>query len=84
KRVQAQLNIEYNERIFAAIENSREIAELSPNLGDLLVAQARSILTMKSIAEQLNENLDNHLKTTREKLIHEHPIKSKIARWIDR
>ncbi|CAF5012008.1 unnamed protein product, partial [Rotaria sp. Silwood1] len=63
--------------------NSREIEKLSPGLGRLLVAQARSILIMKSIAEKLTEDLENHLKMTREKLIREHPIKSKITRWID-
>ncbi|CAF5160563.1 unnamed protein product [Rotaria sp. Silwood1] len=83
KRVQNQLNIEYTERVFETIENSREIEKLSPGLGRLLVAQARSILIMKSIAEKLTEDLENHLKMTREKLIREHPIKSKITRWID-
>ncbi|CAF1139101.1 unnamed protein product [Rotaria sordida] len=84
KRVQTQLNIEYVERVFEIIENSNEIEELSPGLGRLLVSHARSILTMKSIVQNLTDDLDKHLKTIREKLIREHPIKSKIHRWIER
>lgn len=38
---------------------------------------------MKSVVEKLNENLELHLKVIREKLIHDHPIKSKITRWIN-
>lgn len=102
KLVQAQLNTEYAERAFQTIENSHELEQLSPGLGRLLVAQARAILTMKSVAEKLNTDLDNHLKAvcvlrlkrlplpsffliqTREKLLREHPIKSKISRWMKR
>jgi hypothetical protein len=62
KRVQTQLNTEYSERAFAAIENSSEIEQLSPGLGRLLVSQARSILTMKSVVTKLTEDLDKHLK----------------------
>ncbi|CAF4418918.1 unnamed protein product [Rotaria sp. Silwood2] len=83
KRVQTQLNIEYVERAFETIENSDEIEELSPSLGRLLVSQARSILTMKSVVQNLNDDLEKHLKMIREKLIREHPIKSKIHRWIE-
>ena len=63
KRVQTQLNIEYAERAFETIENSNEIDQLSPGLGRLLVSQARSILTMKSVVENLSEDLEKHLKT---------------------
>ncbi|CAF4746596.1 unnamed protein product [Rotaria sp. Silwood1] len=83
KRVQNQLNIEYVERAFETIENSNEIEELSPGLGRLLVSQARSILTMKSVVQNLNDDLEKHLKMIKEKLIREHPIKSKIHRWIE-
>ncbi len=62
KRVQTQLNIEYAERAFETIENSSEIEELSSGLGRLLVAQARAILTMKSVVEKLSEDLEKHLK----------------------
>ncbi|CAF4783146.1 unnamed protein product, partial [Rotaria sp. Silwood2] len=82
KQVQTQLNLEYVERAFETIENSNEIEELSPGLGRLLVLQARSILTMKSVVQNLNDDLEKHLKMIREKLIREHPIKSKISRWI--
>ncbi|CAF4883166.1 unnamed protein product, partial [Rotaria sp. Silwood2] len=75
--------IEYVERAFETIENSDEIEELSPSLGRLLVSQARSILTMKSVVQNLNDDLEKHLKMIREKLIREHPIKSKIHRWIE-
>ncbi|CAF3538364.1 unnamed protein product [Adineta steineri] len=83
KRIQTQLNVEYAERAFELIENSDRIEKLSPGLGRLLVAQARSILTMRSVVEKLTEDLEKHLKTVREKLIREHPIKSKINRWIE-
>ncbi|CAF1168753.1 unnamed protein product [Rotaria sordida] len=63
KCVQTQLNIEYSKRAFKTIENSNEIEQLSSGLGCLLVVQARSILTMKSIVEKLNEDLEKHLKT---------------------
>ncbi len=62
KRVQTQLNLEYAERAFETIENSDKLEDLSPGLGRLLVAQARSILTMKSVVDNLSENLDKHLK----------------------
>lgn len=62
KRVQTQLNTDYAERAFEAIENSHELEELSPGLGRLLVAQARSVLTMKSVVQKLTEDLDKHLK----------------------
>ncbi|CAF0814063.1 unnamed protein product [Adineta steineri] len=83
KRIQTQLNVEYAERAFELIENSDRIEKLSPGLGRLLVAQARSILTMRSVVQKLTEDLEKHLKTVREKLIREHPIKSKINRWIE-
>ncbi len=63
KHVQTQLNIEYAQRSFETIENSTELEHVSPGLGRLLVAQARSILAMKSVVEQLTENLEKHLKT---------------------
>ncbi len=63
KRVQTQLNIEYAERAFETIENSDKLEQLSPGLGRLLVSQARSILTMKSVVQNLSEDLDKHLKT---------------------
>ncbi|CAF5080536.1 unnamed protein product, partial [Rotaria sp. Silwood1] len=62
KRVQNQLNIEYVERAFETIENSNKIEELSPGLGRLLVSHARSILTMKSVVQNLNDDLEKHLK----------------------
>ncbi|CAF3352002.1 unnamed protein product [Rotaria socialis] len=83
KRVQTQLNVEYTERAFETIENSREIENLSPGLGRLLVAQARAILVMKSVVQNLTEDLEKHLTMIREKLVKEHPIKSKINRWIE-
>ncbi|CAF0965041.1 unnamed protein product [Rotaria magnacalcarata] len=83
KRVQTQLNVEYAERAFETIENSREIENLSPGLGRLLVAQARAILVMKSVVQNLTEDLKKHLTMIREKLVKEHPIKSKINRWIE-
>ncbi len=63
KRVQTQLNNEYAERAFETIENSNAIEQLSPGLGHLLVSQARAILTMKSVVENLSEDLEKHLKT---------------------
>ncbi|CAF0762309.1 unnamed protein product [Rotaria sp. Silwood1] len=84
KLVQTQLNIEYAERAFETIENSDEIEQLSPGLGRLLVSHARSIITMKSVVQKLTDDLEKYLKTIREKLIREHPIKSKIHRWIER
>jgi hypothetical protein len=63
KRVQTQLNIEYAERAFETIENSDKLEQLSPGLGRLLVSQARSILTMKSVVQNLSEDLNKHLKT---------------------
>lgn len=83
KRVRTQLNSEYAERAFETIENSTELEQLSPGLGRLLVAHARAVLTMKSVVDTLAENLDNHLKKTRETLIREYPIKSKISRWME-
>jgi hypothetical protein len=62
KCVQTDLNNEYTKRIFEIIETSDELEHLSPGLGQLLVEQARAILTMKSIVEKLNENLEKHLK----------------------
>jgi hypothetical protein len=62
KRVQTQLNKEYAERAFETIENSTQIERLSPGLGHLLVAQARSILTMKTVIEKITEDLEKHLK----------------------
>ncbi|CAF4188508.1 unnamed protein product, partial [Rotaria sp. Silwood2] len=84
KQVQTQLNTEYAERAFETIENSDEIERLSPGLGRLLVSHARSIIIMKSVVQKLTDDLEKHLKTTREQLIREHPIKSKIHRWIER
>ena len=65
KRVQAQLNTEYVERAFQTIENSQELERLSPGLGRLLVAHARSTLVMKSVVEKLTDDLDKHLKAVR-------------------
>ena len=39
---------------FETIENSTQIEQLSPGLGRLLVQQARSILTMKSVVTKFN------------------------------
>lgn len=82
------------------IENSHELEQLSPGLGRLLVAQTRAVLVMKSVAEKLNEDLEKHLTEvrldfcfsfrtsfffkTKEKLLRQHPIKSKISRWMNR
>jgi hypothetical protein len=63
KRVQTQLNNEYAARAFEIIENSTRLNKLSPGLGRLLVSQARSILTMKSVVAKLTEDLDQHLAT---------------------
>ncbi|UJR35359.1 hypothetical protein I4U23_028116 [Adineta vaga] len=84
KCVQTQLNNEYAERSFAIIEQSTELEQLSPGLGRLLVAHARSILIMQSVVRKLTEDLEKHLKTIKEKLIRDHPIKSKIRRWMER
>ena len=65
KRVQTQLNTEYVERAFQTIENSRELDRLSPGLGRLLVAHARSILVMKSVVETLTDDLNKHLTMVR-------------------
>jgi ribosomal protein S17E len=62
KRVQSQLNTEYTERIFEAIKNSIELEHLTPGLGCLLVAQARSILIMKSVVDKLTDDFDEHMK----------------------
>lgn len=62
KRIQIDLNNEYRAQIFETIEKSGELESLSPGLGALLVAQARAILTMKSVVEKLNEDLELHLK----------------------
>ncbi|CAF0780260.1 unnamed protein product [Adineta ricciae] len=83
KLVQTRLNNEYAERSFAIIEQSSELEQLSPGLGRLLVAQARAILVMRSVVDQLNENLGKHLKTVEQTLVREHPIKSKIHRWLE-
>lgn len=61
KRIQTQLNTEYVERAFRTIEHSRELDRLSPGLGRLLVAHARSILVMKSVVETLTDDLNKHL-----------------------
>ena len=60
KRVQAQLNSDYAELVFQMIENSHELEQLSPGLGRLLVAQARSVLVMKSVVDTLTADLDKH------------------------
>ncbi|CAF1379311.1 unnamed protein product, partial [Didymodactylos carnosus] len=83
KRVQTELNREYIERAFKTIENSSAIEKLAPGLGHLLIAQASAVLAMQSVVDKLNEQLDTHLQRTREKLMREHPIKSKISRWIE-
>jgi hypothetical protein len=62
KRVQSQLNTEYTERVFEAIKNSIELEQLTPGLGCLLVAQARSILIMKSVVDKLTDDFDEHMK----------------------
>ncbi|CAF2071959.1 unnamed protein product, partial [Rotaria magnacalcarata] len=84
KGVETQLNVEYTERVFETIENSREIEDLSPGLGSLLVSHALSILAMKSVAQKLGEDLEKYLQTVKENLIRQHPIKSKINRWMER
>ena len=65
KRVQAQLNSDYAARAFQTIENSHELEQLSPGLGRLLVAQARSVLVMKSVVEKLTDDLDKRLTEVR-------------------
>ena len=62
KRIQEKLNEEYSERAFETIENSTELEALSPGLGRLLVAQARSVLVMKSVVQKLSDDLEEYLK----------------------
>lgn len=63
KRIQSQLNTEYAERAFEIIENSGEVEQLTLGLGRLLVAQARSILIMRSVVDKLTDDLEEHMET---------------------
>lgn len=62
KDIGNQLKQEYTELIFAAIENSVELENLSPGLGRLLTRQGRSVLAIRAVIRNLEEQLDEHLK----------------------
>ncbi|CAF0727699.1 unnamed protein product [Didymodactylos carnosus] len=73
----------YLEKVFDIIQNSKEIEKCSSGLGDLIVAHSRSVLVMQDVVKCLNKQLEEHLENTKQTLIKQHPIKSKIRRWLE-
>lgn len=74
---------EYIKRIFEKIFNSKELDNLSPNIGKALVNHAHAVIIMRESVKKVEKMLTDHMNEYKKDLEKKHPIKSKIKTWLN-
>uniref|UniRef100_A0A8W8HZT2 Uncharacterized protein n=1 Tax=Magallana gigas TaxID=29159 RepID=A0A8W8HZT2_MAGGI len=74
---------EYLDRVFGAISTNTELENLQPEIGLLLVAQAKSVIAMKKAVSNVKDKLTTHKQRLKDHLKQTYPVKSRIVAWVN-
>ncbi|KAK6165166.1 hypothetical protein SNE40_023610 [Patella caerulea] len=74
---------EYLRRIYQAILSNAELDTLQPGIGELLVSQAQTVITLRKAVESLQHNMQKHKEQLIKHLKKQYPVKSRIQAWMN-
>lgn len=72
---------EYLQRVYRAVQNNIELENLQHGIGQLLIAQAQSVLAMQKAVQNIQQKMVEHKEKLIEHLKNEYPVKSRITAW---
>ncbi|CAI9722776.1 Hypothetical predicted protein [Octopus vulgaris] len=85
KQINEEVNIavmaEYLQRVYRAVLNNVELENLQHGIGQLLVAQAQSVLAMQKAVQKIQQKMVEHKDKLMEHLKVKYPVKSRIPAW---
>ncbi|ESO83920.1 hypothetical protein LOTGIDRAFT_108137 [Lottia gigantea] len=74
---------EYLRRVYQAILNNAELDNLQPGIGELLIAQAQTVIALRKAVENLQSNMQKHKEQLIKHLKKQYPVKSRIRAWMN-
>lgn len=83
-KTQKILAKEYFKIIEAKLLANTKLEQISAGLGALLVSQAKAVMTMEEVAEELREQLDTQLEKYTNDLKVKNKIRSRIYEWVEK
>ncbi|XP_069125487.1 uncharacterized protein [Argopecten irradians] len=83
KRVNASIMDEYLDRVFSAICSNTELENLQQGIGNLLVAQAKTVIAMKKAVNNVQVKMVKHKEKLISHLKSGYRVKSRIEPWMN-
>ncbi|KAL5018539.1 hypothetical protein ScPMuIL_004261 [Solemya velum] len=75
---------EYTKRVFTAIQNNAELENLQQGIGNLLIAQAKSVLIMEKATQNIQKKMEIHKQQLVGHLKKQYAVKSRIRAWMNK